>query len=125
VIDDLIVFMRDGLFQKVDVPIEGKVPIIPIDLACEILIKNVINSNTMTDNLFVCKLSWQKFIFMISDHFSIHSVKKAFSGPEVIANETDKRSKVKLIFGGKLLKYYLDRTYKEQTALVFKQQQKQ
>lgn len=57
VIDDLIVFMRDGLFNKVDVPHDGKIPIIPVDYASEILLKNVINSNAMTDNLFICNLT--------------------------------------------------------------------
>ena len=91
----MIVFMRDGLFTKVDVPMNAKVPFLPVDIACDMLIDTVINAEAMKTNLFICNLTWQRLLFLISDHFTIHSVKRAFSDPEIYVKEVSNKPNVR------------------------------
>jgi hypothetical protein len=96
VLDDLIIFMRDGIVDKVETPANVTVPIIPVDTCCKLLLGNIENSSAIINNFYCCILKWQGFFYMISDHFTIHSASHAYAGPEVKAIETEKKTSVAL-----------------------------
>lgn len=94
ILDDLIIFMRDGMVNDVKTPINSNIPIIPIDLCCSLLLKNLSNNSALLNNFYSCLLKWKDFFYIVSDHFTIHSPSYAYAGPEVKAEEKDYRTKV-------------------------------
>lgn len=83
ILDDMVIFMRDGVFTEFYTQQNAKVPVIPVDFACELLIKGVIEPQAMRDTLYIGDLDWERFFYLLSDHFNIHSYKNAFSGSEI------------------------------------------
>ena len=96
ILDDVIIFMRDGMLDKVVTPHSSLVPMVPIDLVCQFLLNNMISSSAMINNFYGCPLRWQGFFYIISDHFTVHSAPNAYSGPEIRAEETKERKKTRV-----------------------------
>ena len=94
VLDDLIIFMRDGMINSSVTPTNSLVPIIPVDKAVSLLLRNIVNSSAMINNFYGCPIKWSDFFYMVSDHFTIHSAMNAYAGPEVKAIEQDKKTSV-------------------------------
>lgn len=94
ILDELIVFMRDGMINVMTTPINSVVPIIPIDLCCRMLLQNLSNSSALIGNFHCCLLKWQDFFYIVSDHFTIHSPSYAYAGPEIKAYEKNNKTSV-------------------------------
>lgn len=94
ILDDLIIFMRDGLVDNAETPTNVSVPILPVDVCCKLLLSNIENTSATINNFYCCSLRWQMFFYIISDHFTIHSASHAYAGPEVKAIEGEKKTKV-------------------------------
>lgn len=90
----MILFIGDGLFKSVSAPLQGRVPMIPVDTACELLMSNIVNAIAMKNHLFVCPLNWHKFLFMVSDHFKTHHLFKTFSSYEMEIKDSTGRVEV-------------------------------
>jgi hypothetical protein len=93
--DDLIIFSSDGMFSNLTTPLNTTIPIIPVNIACDLLVKNITSSQAMINNFFGCLLKWQSLFYMMADHFLIHSVKQAYAGPEV--NVVEKLDQTKVV----------------------------
>lgn len=94
ILDELIVFMRDGMVNDVTTPVNSVVPVIPVDLCCRLLMQNLSNTSAQLANFHSCLLKWQDFFYIVSDHFTIHSASYAYAGPEVKAQEKARTTNV-------------------------------
>ena len=93
--DDLLVFMRDGLLDTVIIP-DCSVPLIPVDLACGLLMSNVLSGSAMLNSFYAGGLKWHDFFYIVSDHFTIHPPSSAYAGPEIHAKEEPKKVSIKM-----------------------------
>jgi len=95
ILDDLIVFMRDGILNDVVIP-DSPLPILPINIACQLINTNMLSTSAMINNFYTSGLKWQDFFYIVSDHFTIHPPANAYAGPEIKALEHTKKIKVAL-----------------------------
>ena len=89
VLDDIIIFMRDGMMDRIDAPYTALVPMVPVDIVCQFLLNNMLSSTAMINNFYGCPLRWTVFFYIVSDHFTVHSASNAYSGPEIRAQEVE------------------------------------